>query len=163
MTKQTKQIYFFLLLAIISYSVWKIFFDQEIVVKDKPFTKGYSVDNLELRITDEEGNLSAKFNSPSLIRYTDSEQVLIKSPELLTFENGQQNWQFNSIKAIYNHKIDKVSLIDDVTAVNKNEKSKINFTSNDLFHIFANHLSLPKRPFRSENINITQAYHAARI
>jgi LPS export ABC transporter protein LptC len=109
-----------------------VFFYQELIVEDKPFTKGYSVDNLELRITDEEGHLSAKFNSPSLIRYTDSETVLIQKPALITYELGKQDWLFNSISAEYNHKLNEVKLVEQVRASTQAKDAKINFSSNDL-------------------------------
>lgn len=132
MSKQSVQIIIFFILALFSYAVWKIFIFKEIEVKDKPFTKGYSIDNLELRITDEKGHISARFISPSLLRYTDSDIVLIKSPKLWTYEQGEQNWNFSSKQAEYNHKQNRVNLIEQVKATNLNSDSKINFTSNDL-------------------------------
>lgn len=132
MTRQFKQILIFSILALSSYAVWKIFVFEEEVIEDKPFTKGYSVDNLELRITDDNGKMSAKFNSPSLIRYTDSDVVMIKSPILWTYEEGNQNWQFKSKIAEYNHKLNQIKLIEKVKATSLNDDSIIKFTSNDL-------------------------------
>ena len=132
MTKQTKQILIFFIFAVLSYAVWKIYIYQEPIVEDKPFTKGYSVDSLELRITDEDGKISAKFISPSLISYTDNDLVFIETPELWTYEEGKQNWQFNSKHAEYNHKQDKIMLKEQVKAMSLSEDSKINFSSKDL-------------------------------
>lgn len=132
MTHQSKQIIVFLILAIGSYGLWKYFFDREEVIKDQPFTKGYSVENFELDITDENGVFSASFHSPNLTRYTDNDVVLIDSPEFWTFENNKKNWLFKSKKAEYDYKKEQVNLINDVIVKNLDLEDAIQLDAKDL-------------------------------
>jgi len=132
MSKQLQQIIVFSLLALMSYAIWEYYFDVEDFVQDKPFTKGYSVENIELRITDETGNLTAKFNSPSLIRYTDSPIVHISSPMLLLYDDGKKHWLIESDKAEYDSNLDMVGLYDNLKAKTVNDNSEMLFTAKNL-------------------------------
>ncbi|MFK8013712.1 MAG: LPS export ABC transporter periplasmic protein LptC [Marinicellaceae bacterium] len=132
MSKQSQQIMMFFLLALISYSIWKIYFDHEKVATDKPFTKGYSVENVVLKITDETGVLSGEFKSPKLIRYTDSPIVYIEKPEMWTFDNGQQHWSIQSETAEYNSELLHVDLSENLIAKTVNG-SGIRFNAENLF------------------------------
>lgn len=116
MTRQMQNMLFFFILALLSYAVYKYYFDPITINKDKPFTKGYSVENVELKITDEKGQLSAKFKSPSLVRYTDSPLLFIKTPLFWTYKDNQEHWLIRSKKAEFNTDTQEVSLIDDVIA-----------------------------------------------
>jgi LPS export ABC transporter protein LptC len=111
MTRQTLQIIVFAVLAILSFGIWKYFFDVPEVEPIKPFTKGYSVKNVELKIIDETGKITAKFKSPDLIKYTDSPIVLINTPLFWTYDNGEEHWVMKSDKAEYNADLAEVNLI----------------------------------------------------
>jgi len=121
MTAQNKQIILFAVIALLTYAVWSKYFNREEVKKDKPFTKGYSVENIEMRMTNQLGELSAKFKSPSLIRYTDSPVLYIDTPVLWTYDNNVQQWQLNANKAELNTESNKVKLMDEVNAHTLNE------------------------------------------
>jgi len=112
MTRQVLQIIVFSVLALMSFAVWKYFFDVTEVETSKPFTKGYSVKNVELKIIDETGKITAKFKSPNLIKYTDSPIVLINTPLFWTYNNGKEQWLMKSNKAEYNADLAEVKLID---------------------------------------------------
>lgn len=132
MTKQMQNMLFFFVLALISFAVYKYYFDPIIINKDKPFTKGYSIENVELKITDERGQLSAKFQSPNLIRYTDSPLLFIHTPLFWTYKNNQEHWLIQSEKAEFNTDTDEVSLIKDVIAKTINDSSETRFTTPSL-------------------------------
>jgi LPS export ABC transporter protein LptC len=132
MTRQIQQIILFALLAISSYGVWKYYFDKETVTADKPFTKGYSVKNIEMKITDEFGKLTAKFKSPSLIRYTDSPIVFMYSPILWTFKDGKEHWVIKSNKAEYNADLNEVGMYDNLVAQTVNDSTETIFNADNM-------------------------------
>ena len=116
MSDQLKQTVFFGFLALMSYGLYRYFFSYEEALQDKPFTKGYSVENITLKITDEDGFLTAKFKSPSLIRYTDDPSIHILNPVFWTYKNGKMQWQINAEKALYNAEDEEVFLSDKLIA-----------------------------------------------
>ena len=132
MSKQAQHILLFAILALISYAIWKYYFDHEIVEADKPFTKGYSVDNIELKITDETGALTAMFKSPKLIRYTDNPIVHIDKPLFWTYENGKQHWSIVSENAEYNSDTLQVGLYENLKAQTVNDESQMLFEAENL-------------------------------
>ncbi len=132
MSTQNKQIALFAVLALVIYAVWNYYFNREEIKKDKPFTKGYSVEKIEMRMTNQEGELSTKFKSPSLIRYTDSPVLFIDSPTVWTYENNTEKWLIKANKAELNTQTDKVELIDNVNAHSLNEKEPMDFSTNFL-------------------------------
>jgi len=132
MTKQSQQIILFAMLALASYGVWKYFFDREKFIQDKPFTKGYSVENVELKITDDYGQLTAKFTSPNLTRYTDSPVLFIKQPLLWTFREGKEHWLLESPMAEYNTDKEEVIFSKKLMANTINENKPTSFEANSL-------------------------------
>ena len=129
---QIQQIVLFVLFALFSYGVWKVFFDREKFAQDKPFTKGYSIENVELKITDESGNLTAKFTSPNLTRYTDSPVLHINSPLFWTYSEGKDHWLLESQNAEYNTEKEQVDFITKVVAHTVNEEQPTSFEANTL-------------------------------
>ena len=132
MTKQTHQIILFAICALISYGIWKYFFDREKFTQDKPFTKGYSIENIELKITDESGNFTARFTSPNLIRYTDSPVLFIKSPLFWTYKEGKEHWLLESNNAEYNTDKEQVEFSEKVIAHTVNQEQITSFEANSL-------------------------------
>lgn len=132
MTSQTRHILLFAVLVLLSFALWRYYFYQEKIIVDKPFTKGYSVENIELRITDESGAMSAKFKSPSLISYTDSPVVHIDSPKFWTYNNGIQQWEITSEKALYDTSLDEVVLEKDLIAKTINTDAPTSFEAKNL-------------------------------
>lgn len=132
MTKQTQQIILFALFALVSYGIWKYFFDREKLIQDKPFTKGYSVENVELKITDESGQLTARFISPNLTRYTDSPVLHINEPLFWTYHDGTEHWLLESQKAEYNTDKEEVDFSDKLMAHTVNVEHPTYFETNSL-------------------------------
>ena len=122
----------FSLLALLSFAFWRYFIFQEDLKVDKPFTKGYSVENLELRITNDEGEMSAKFISPNLIRYTDSPEVEISKPKFWTYNLGDKQWLITSNSAKYNTKTNKVVLNEELMAKTINANTPTSFEADNL-------------------------------
>lgn len=132
MTKQNQQIILFTILALLSYGVWKYFFDREKIIKDKPFTKGYSIEEVELKITDDLGELTAKFTSPNLTRFTDSPILHINQPILWTYKQGKQQWLLKSSKAEYNTDTDEVNFPKKMMAETTENDLPTSFAANSL-------------------------------
>ena len=151
MTNQSQNIVLFSLMALISYGLWKYYFDREQTVADKPFTKGYSVENIELKITDESGKLTAKFKSPNLIRYTDSPIVHIKNPLFWMYSDGTEQWQMQSDKAEYNAEINEVGLYENLKALSSNDNDNLTFEAKNLLVNLKN-----KSAHTSDGIRIKQ-------
>ena len=133
MSRQSRHTLVFFILALFSYAVWKYFFDDEKVEVEKPFTKGYSVDNIELKITDETGALTGLFKAPKLIRYTDSPIVHIDKPLFWTYDKGKQHWSIVSDKAEYNADTQDIGLYENLVAKTVNNDSGLSFTAENLF------------------------------
>lgn len=132
MTKQTQQIVIFALFALVSYGVWKYFFDREKFIQDKPFTKGYSVENVELKITDESGQLTARFISPNLTRYTDSPVLHINDPLFWTYHEGKEHWLIKSTKAEYNTEKEEMAFSEKLLAQTVDVEQPTSFEANSL-------------------------------
>ncbi len=132
MTAQNKQIALFAVIALVIYAVWSYYFNREEIKKDKPFTKGYSVEQIEMRMTNEDGELSTKFKSPSLIRYTDSPVLYIDAPVVWTYENNREHWLIKANKAELNTQTNQVELLDNVNARSLDEKEPIVFVTKNL-------------------------------
>lgn len=132
MSKQSQHILMFFILSLLSYGIWKYYFDREKTEVDKPFTKGYSVENIELRITNEMGKLTAKFKSPSLIRYTDSPVLYIKSPLFWLYKEGKEQWAMQSDRAEYNAELNDVGLYDNLRAQSANIEKQTSFEAKNL-------------------------------
>jgi len=132
MTAQNKQIALFAVIALVVYAVWSYYFNREEIKKDKPFTKGYSIEQIEMRMTNADGEISTKFKSPSLIRYTDSPVLFIDSPIVWTYENNKEHWLIKANKAELNTQTNKVELLDDVNAYSLDEKESMVFTTKNL-------------------------------
>ena len=132
MTRQIQNMLFFFVLALLSYAVYKYYFDPLELKHDKPFTKGYSIENVELKITDANGHLSAKFKSPNLVRYTDSPLLFIETPLFWTYNDNHEHWLIESKKAEFNTDTNEVSLIDNVIAKTINDSSETRFKTPSL-------------------------------
>jgi LPS export ABC transporter protein LptC len=149
--KQTQQIFIFSIISLLSYGVWKYYFDREKTVTDKPFTKGYSVENIELKITNEKGKLTAKFKSPSLIRYTDSPILYIKSPLFWLYKEGKEQWKMQSDKAEYNAESNQVGLYENLLAESANIDKQTSFVAKNLMLNLNN-----KKAYTADGVRITQ-------
>ena len=116
MTRQIRHIIAFSVIALASYSIIQYFFDEKEINKDEPFTKGYAIENLEMKITDDSGKFTAMFKSPGLVRYTDNPLIYVEKPLFWLFDKGKKNWQVNAQKAEYDVSGEKIKFIDKVKA-----------------------------------------------
>ncbi len=132
MTQHIRQVVLFSFLAFASYGIYKYYFDPLEIEQNKPFTKGYSVENIELKITNDVGKLSAKFQSPSIIRYTNDPTILIANPLFWTYKNGIEHWLLSAQKGTFNSDSRVVFMDQNVEAKTINELSKMAFKANDL-------------------------------
>ncbi|MCF6287773.1 MAG: LPS export ABC transporter periplasmic protein LptC [Proteobacteria bacterium] len=132
MTTQIRHIILFAIIALFSFAVWRYFVYQEETATDKPFTKGYSIADMELRITDATGAMSAKFISPDLIRYTDSPIIHIATPQFWTYNNGKEQWLITATNAEFNTILDEVHLQNNLLAKTIDADPLISFTAKNL-------------------------------
>jgi len=124
------------------YTIWQVYFVSEDIQTDKPFTKGYSVENIELKITDDSGKLVGKFHSPELVRYTDSDIIHIKMPEFWTYNDGKINWKINSNSAEFDSRKNEVDFKEKLNAESITLTPKQQFTSNSLRVLLDKHLAV---------------------
>jgi len=144
MSKQSSQIAVFFVLALLSYALYNYYFNTEEILTDKPFTKGYSIEDIELKITDNKGKLTAKFKAPSIIRYTDSPIMFIDQPVFWTYANGKEHWSIASKNAEYNDVKDEVVLKDNLLAKTVDKSSAVSFKANNLLINLKTHLAYTK-------------------
>lgn len=100
-TARIKQLLIFMLMALLTYSVWQFSFVEVEESKFKPFTKGYSVSDVLLEITDENGQITTVINSPLLLHYADTEITEISKPQVVIKAADGKKWIFESDKGQY--------------------------------------------------------------
>lgn len=100
-TARLKQLLIFMLIAVLSYFVWQFAFVEIEESKFKPFTKGYSVSDVLLEITDESGQITTVINSPLLLYYADTEITEITKPQVVLKGSDGKSWMFESDKGRY--------------------------------------------------------------
>lgn len=144
MSQQIRQIIIFSAIALFIYGVWQYFFNKEELIQDKPFTKGYSIENLELKITDDLGKLTGKFISPSLVRYTDSTIMHINKPLFWTYKDGVKHWEVKSNIAEFNPAKNEINFLEELVAKTINDDSITEFTANSLLIDLKNNLASTK-------------------
>ncbi len=89
------QLFAFALLALISYAIYDKFYGIESGTQYEPFTKGYSLEGVIIKTSDESGFITSTLVSPSMIHYADTEKSVIESPQY-TLHQEDGNWVFNS-------------------------------------------------------------------
>jgi|GEM_PF-1327819 len=91
----------FSLLAVISYAVYDKYYAAEPAAKFEPFTKGYSLEGVVVKTSDESGVIVSTMESPSMIHYADTEVSVITSPKY-TMHQDDGDWVFTSTKGEIN-------------------------------------------------------------
>ena len=96
-----KSVLIFAVLAAGSYGLYEYKFSDDSAWEFKPFTKGYSLFDSEIQITDEEGQIHTTISSLEIIFYADSEETKIKKPQI-TYQAGNSRWHLDSESALIN-------------------------------------------------------------
>ncbi len=155
MSKQIPNIILFSLLALGSYAVIKYFFDEEEKIQDQPFTKGYAIEDLEMRITDKNGQFSAVFQSPSLVRYTDNPLIYVEKPLFWLYTKGKKSWQVVADKAQYNVDDESINFIEKVKAQSLNKKTQSELLAKDLLINLKNKIATTQNGIQLRQANLT--------
>jgi LPS export ABC transporter protein LptC len=95
------QLVIFLMLAILSYGIYDNFFGEETTIEFEPFTKGYSLEGVIIKNSDEHGDIVSTIESPSMIHYADTEVSIINNPKY-TMHEPEGDWVFTSSKGEIN-------------------------------------------------------------
>ena len=85
----------FALLALFSYGVYDRYFGQSTEVEYEPFTKGYSLEGVVMKTSDEEGRIISTIESPAIVHYADTEISVITEPKY-TLHQQNGDWVFES-------------------------------------------------------------------
>lgn len=90
-----RQLLVFAVLALLSYTVYERFYQSDAVRSFEPFTKGYSLEGVVIKSTDETGEVVTTVESPLVIHYADSETTVIEQPHVRLHQDGG-DWVFTS-------------------------------------------------------------------
>ncbi|MCX7554627.1 LPS export ABC transporter periplasmic protein LptC [Marinicella sp. S1101] len=90
-----KQLLLFGLLAVVTFAVYDNFFADKESPLFQPFTKGYSLQQVVIETSDEQGQIVTTIKSPAVIHYADSKKTLIRQPNITLHENDG-DWVFQS-------------------------------------------------------------------
>lgn len=96
-----QQLTLFLILAVLSYGIYDNYFAQENTVEFEPFTKGYSLEGVIIKNSDEQGRIVSTIESPSMIHYADTEVSVVNDPKY-TMHQKEGDWVFTSSKGEIN-------------------------------------------------------------
>ena len=85
----------FALLALGSYAVYETWHSDDSGYAYEPFTKGYSIEGVVIRNSDQEGHIVSTITAPSVIHYADSGRTVINQPSYRMHQEGG-DWLFSS-------------------------------------------------------------------
>lgn len=98
----TQTLFFFLILAVLSYAVWQLYFSDKKTLQLEPFTKGYSLAGIDMNITDERGNISTHVSASQAIYYEKEELLDITQPVVVMYsKESEEEWRFSSSTGEY--------------------------------------------------------------
>ena len=95
------QLMVFAVLALVSYAVFEKYYGVDSETRFKPFTKGYSLEGVVIKTSDEAGEITSTIESPSMIHYADTEISVINEPRY-TIHEKTGDWIFTSNKGEIN-------------------------------------------------------------
>jgi LPS export ABC transporter protein LptC len=90
-----RQLMVFALLALGSYAVYETWHSDDSGYAYEPFTKGYSIEGVVIRNSDQEGHIVSTITAPSVIHYADSGRTVINQPSYRMHQEGG-DWLFSS-------------------------------------------------------------------
>lgn len=90
-----RQLLAFALLAVGSYAVYETWYSEDSAFAYEPFTKGYSIEGVVIRNSDEDGRIISTIKAPSVIHYADSGVTVINQPSYRMHQDSG-DWVFSS-------------------------------------------------------------------
>lgn len=90
-----KQLLLFGLLATVTFAVYDNLFADKESQLFQPFTKGYSLQQVVIETSDEQGQIITTIESPAVIHYADSKKTVIRQPNI-TLHEDDGDWVFQS-------------------------------------------------------------------
>ena len=90
-----RQLLTFTLLALGSYAVYETWHSEDSGFAYEPFTKGYSIEGVVIRNSDEDGHIVSTITAPSVIHYADSGLTVINQPRYRMHQEAG-DWVFSS-------------------------------------------------------------------
>ncbi len=108
------QLLLFALLALASYVVYEKYYSTESVHSYEPFTKGYSLEQVVIKSTDESGRIVTTVESPLVIHYSDTETTVVNEP-LIRLHETTGDWVFQSEKGEINQANTEIYFPEQVT------------------------------------------------
>jgi LPS export ABC transporter protein LptC len=90
-----RQLMVFALLALGSYAVYETWHSEDSGFTYEPFTKGYSIEGVVIRNSDEDGRIVSTITAPSVIHYADSGRTVINQPSYRMHQEAG-DWVFSS-------------------------------------------------------------------
>ena len=103
----------FALLALGSYAVYETWHSEDNGVAYEPFTKGYSIEGVVIRNSDENGHIVSTIQAPSVIHYADSGVTVINQPTY-RMHQASGDWLFSSATGEINQAQTQLYFPDDV-------------------------------------------------
>jgi len=95
------QLIIFGLLTAASYGVYEAYYADESSTQYEPFTKGYSLEGVVIKTSDESGAIISTMKSPLMVHYADTEVSVITSPQYIMHQDDG-DWVFKSAKGEIN-------------------------------------------------------------
>jgi LPS export ABC transporter protein LptC len=90
-----RQLIGFAILAVTSYAVYERYHSDERGYQYEPFTKGYSIEGVLIKNSDDEGKITSTIEAPSVIHYADSGLTVINQP-VYRMHQAEGDWVFSS-------------------------------------------------------------------
>ncbi|MFC3193568.1 LPS export ABC transporter periplasmic protein LptC [Marinicella sediminis] len=90
-----RQLILFAVMALGSYAIFDMYHSKEDAFSYEPFTKGYSIEGVIIRNSDESGRIVSTIQAPSVIHYADSGMTLINQPRY-RMHQADGDWLFSS-------------------------------------------------------------------
>lgn len=96
-----KQLLWFAILCVVSYALYQLLLSEQKTDSLQPFTKGYALYDSILQMSNQQGEINTVIKSPKIIHYADTENTLLKQPEIWLKQTGE-DWRFTSAEATIN-------------------------------------------------------------
>ncbi|MEL0035531.1 MAG: LPS export ABC transporter periplasmic protein LptC [Gammaproteobacteria bacterium] len=100
----------------------------------------YYMEQLSIKLFNDDGQLKASINSPTLIHYASQSQAEIQEPEIQLYTVNNLMWNLQAVRGRILDESQDIALEQDVTiSLSQENNSPLNFTTNNLFYEFLAH------------------------
>ena len=97
----------------------------------------YYMEQLSIKLFNDDGQLKASINSPTLIHYASQSQAEIQEPEIQLYTVNNQMWNLQAVRGRILDESQDIALEQDVTiSLSQDNNNPLNFTTNNLFYEF---------------------------